>query len=398
MSDGKLPIGAATPPRWRWPSGFAGMLALLLVAEAGLGRAGLEVRSLVAADWRQCRRSVEGGDASAAEILCFGDSLIKAGVVPSALEARLDRPVYNLATLAAPTPAAYAFFRRALASGARPRALVIDANEPQLWGAYYRHWASSWAELLDPGEALRLAVDDGDPGFFGLYLVHYLFPSVRLRDDLRAATRQLLGLGKSAELQGPAPWPAVLARHYRRNRGGLLFPVLKLDDAHDFFPAGELPDNQKILWYRDAPLVPHPTNLVYLDRLLSDAEARGIAVFFVIPPIHPGVLTVRERLGLEAQYLAFAGGVRDRHPNVTVVDGRHAGFDHEVFNDACHMDIRGASAFSQSLAEAMASAFDAPSGGDRWLALPPYARPRARLSVEDLDETQYIVSRLRVRR
>ena len=384
-------IGPVVAPRGRCPAGFLGMLALILAAEAGLTWIGHQVRGRVAADWWEVRRSAGGAAAVGAEILCLGDSLIKTGVAPAALEARLDRSAYNLAALAAPTPATYAVFRRALAAGARPRAIVLDANEPQLWGSYYRSWASGWAELLEPAEALQLARDDDDLGFFGLYLVHHLVPSARFRDDIRAA---ILGWVAGYPTDTLAPWPEVLERHYRRNRGGFVFPVLRTEDAPELFPDGELPAFESSLCYRTGPFA-RPTNLVYLDRIITLAASRGITVFFVIPPFHPGVLAVRERLGLEAQYVTLIKRVCDRYGNVVVVDGRHAGFDDDVFIDSCHMNIRGASAFSHALAETMAMWLDGPPGGDRWRLLPAYAEPSARLAVEDLHESQFTVSWLR---
>jgi hypothetical protein len=87
-----------------------------------------------------------------------------------------------------------------------------------------------------------------------------------------------------------------------------------------------------------------------------------------------------------------------RYGNVVVVDCRHAGFADDVFIDSCHMDIRGASAFSHALAEAMAARLDGPAGGDRWMLLPRYAEPTARLAVEDLNESQYTASWLRTHR
>ena len=375
-------------PRTRWPAGFVGMLALMVAVEAGIVRAGREIGTLTSADWRRDRQAATSEAATTAEILCFGDSQIKTGIAPAALEARLDRSVYNLAAMGSPTPVSYFLFKRALDAGARPRAIVLDAHEAQLWGGIYRHYVAAWAELVGPVEAFQIARDDGDLGFFGLYLTH-LIPSVRFRLDVRKA---VVGAVAEEPRDPEIPWDPVVVRHYRRNRGALLFHADPPEGRTRPLPRRPDPAGRRGALLSDRANGAEPTNLVYLDKMLALARSRGIPVFFVLAPIHPGVLTLRERAGLEAQYEGLIRKIHDRYENVTVVDARHAGFEHGAFVDACHLSCEGATVLSNGLAEVIAARLGDRGGADRWVALPRFVEPTARLAVESLDESQFAVS------
>lgn len=371
-------------PRGRWPAGLAGMFVAVLAVEAVFSGA-VRFESLAPAGWRSDRMSAETEPATSAEILCLGDSLVKTGVIPAALEARLDRTAYNLAAFGNPTPATYFLFRRALATGALPRAIVLDASETQL-RSEYRPCVAAWAGLIGPPEALRLAIDDRDMGFLGLFLVHYLLPSVRLRQDARAAIRALFD-GPPPE--GTTHWPRVLDRQRKRNGGAMLFPPL---NAESNVGIGAGPPAGAGDFLDPATPVGSATNLLYLDRILALARSRGIRVFLVVPPVRPDVLAVRERLGPEARYLGLLSGLRDRYENVVVVDGRRTVADRDVFFDARHMDFRGATVFSAALAEAMAPWLEGIPQPGRWVTPPPFDGPSARLAVETMDESRWAVA------
>jgi hypothetical protein len=385
IGDGPTP-GIAFGPRRRWPAGFLGMLALMLAVEAVVERAGREIGTMINADWRRQGRVASTEAVTRADILCVGDSLVKTGIVPAALEARLDLTVYNLAAMNAPAPANYWLLKRAFDAGARPRAIVLDAHEAQLGGTGYRNEVVAWAGLLSPPEAWWLGRDDHDPGFFGSYVVHWAVPSARFRLDLRkVVVERLVGIPADRE----TPWPAVLDRQAWRNRGACLLPSEYAKQRTDPYPYGILPPGEWEACYRLAPLA-HPTNLLYLHRLLAMVEARGIPVFFVVPPIHPAVLEVRERVGLEAEYLGFVGRVRERYANVVVVDARHVGFDHTKFFDSCHLHAESATALSNALAEVVGRHIDGARRDERWVALSDLAEPTARLAVESMEESKAV--------
>ena len=379
--------------RRRWPAGFVGALGLAIAVEFGLARAARDIEALSAADWG---RDVEAAarESSRAEVLCFGDSLVKTGVVPDALEARLDRTAYNLAALGGPPPASYCLLKRAFDAGARPHAIIVDAKAALLSRHDYRSAIGDWAILLRPIEALRMAMADHDPGFFGLYLAHHLIPSLRLRYDVRKAVLDQV----AGRPPGPAaPWRPVMDRQYAVNRGAVFFAPSHPKDGPDPWPGGALSAGEAGVCF-PARWSPYPTNLIYLDRFLALARSREVPVFLLIPPSHPGVQAERERRGLDARYVAIVRKVHDKYANTVVVDGRHAGFGHEVCFDGRHLNLEGATALSHALAEVIAARLDGPSGGDRWVPLPAYAGPAARLAIEDLEESKATVSRRLARR
>ena len=83
---------------------------------------------------------------------------------------------------------------------------------------------------------------------------------------------------------------------------------------------------------------------------------------------------------------------------MTVVDARHSGFEHGAFVDTCHLNFEGATALSNGLAEVIAARLERRGGTDRWVALPRFVEPSARLSVESLVESQAAVMWQRTRR
>ncbi len=379
--------------RPRWPAGLLGMLALVLPVEAGLTRVELGLGPLAAADWG-LNRTAAAREGVAAEILCFGDSLIKCGVVPAVLEARLDMTAYNLASLGAPPPASYFLLKHALDAGARPRAILLDANPHTLNTAHYRSNVRDWAKLVGPRDAFRLARDDREMGFFGSHLVHYCIPSVRLRLDIRKSVLdQVSGAPAGPEIT----WGAIVDRQHAVNRGGIYRAPSHAKAGPDLFPNGELPPHEEVVCYPKG-WTPYPINLVYLDRFLALAGSRGIPVVFVIPPIHPGVQEGRERRGLDATYIALVRKISDKYKNLTVVDGRHAGFGHGVFADSHHLDLEGAAALSDALARVIGPRLDGLAGGGRWIELPPYTDPTAWPPAEDMDESRLALARQAARR
>jgi hypothetical protein len=158
-----------------------------------------------------------------------------------------------------------------------------------------------------------------------------------------------------------------------------------------------LPPHEEAVCYPPG-WTPYPTNLVYLDRAIALAESRGIPVFYLIPPIHPGVQLGRERRGLDAAFVGLVEKIRSRYKNVVVVDGRHAGFGHGVFADSHHLTADGAAALSAGLADTIATRLDRPGDGERWVSLPPFREPGAKPPIEDMDESRMALARQAERR
>ena len=70
----------------RRPSGLLGMLALVMAVEAGIAARRPDLVSPWVEGWRVAAQAAET-KAPGSDVLCFGDSLIKYGVLPKVIEA-----------------------------------------------------------------------------------------------------------------------------------------------------------------------------------------------------------------------------------------------------------------------------------------------------------------------
>lgn len=376
----------------RWPSGLIGTLALLIAIESTLSHRDRSLLTVSAADWRLTGQAATG-DATRADLLCFGDSLVKTGVVPAVLESALGLRAYNLAALGAPPPASFFLLRRALEAGANPRAIVFDFK-PSTLISEYNGFVRDWAELLDPRDALDLAREDHDLGFFSQYLVHRFIPSMRLRLDIRAAlTNQLNGRPAPVLL----PWLTVLERQREQNRGAMVHALSGFRGRPDPFPGGAIPPTEAPLFYPEH-WVPRATNLNYVKKFLDLAATREIPVFLLLPPIHPGAQAERERRGLDAAYEAIVKKIRTHYHNVVVLDGRHAGFGYDSFTDSHHLDRDGALTQSEALAVVIGQYLDGRGDAARWVAIRRDLGRPSRMALEDIGQSRRTLESGRVLR
>ncbi len=369
MPDARIP----RPPRSSWrrlPAGLLGALALVVLFEATVASRDRHATD-AALCWRETARAAES-KATGCDLLLFGDSLVKFGVLPRVLEASGGSRAYNLALHAGPIPASYFLLRRALDAGARPRAVVLDAmshqltadpNDPTL--------ARGWAELASPRDLADLAWSLGDLNFFSRGLLGQLLPSVRARHELRANFLARLE-GRSWSL---SHWFRVLRRNWIANQGAQphvprTSPVV-VDPNH----GGLFPDHWR----------PTPLNVTYLRRFCRLAAEHGATVYWLIPPLHPDVQIRRARLHLDDAYNTFVRDEIQRLPHVMILDARRASYDEGVFRDAVHLDRRGAQALSQSVAVALG----APNGNAaRWRELPLVSGEWPPALVEDMEQTR----------
>jgi len=343
----------------RLPPGLIGMILLVGSIETMLERHAPGFTSDIAATWRWGGRSA-ARDAKDAEILCFGDSLVKFGVAPRVLEGRSSHKARNLAVLAGNPPSSYFLLRRALASGARPKALIIDAwiihlnpiTVPRLW-----------PELASPVEAAALAWEGRDPGFFAAYLASWGFRSVRARAEIRARLlASLRGEESTTTACHDRNW-----RNWRQDQGATIIPpecttadasVKYLDTPH----------------VNDAPWACHPLNAVYLSKFLDLAKARDIPVFWLLPPNHPKYEKLYDRQDWDGRYRSFARALMDQYANLVVIDGRGAGYDATTLFDLVHMNRRGAYAFSEALGDILGERLGpGPGSRQRWVQIRPFS-------------------------
>ena len=323
------------------PAGLIGMLGLIVAVEQFVASHPLLfIGNSGHLEWRTTGRAASSEEVRRAEVLCFGDSLVKRGIYPPILEASLGRPAFNLAIQAAPPPATYFLLRRALDAGARPRALIVDVHAMVLpcRPGLTAEW---WPELLTARELAELSWVARDPQLFAPAALKIALPSAKNRHAIRA---RVLASLKGQETPGVEAYSALL-RNWRVNRGALVEPLGQPTEAG----AGSEADVAELSKPPGAAWFAYRTNIVYLRKFFDLAAARGLPVFWLLPPTSPAHLARSERNGVNAGYDAFVRETQARYANVVVIDGRRAGYRRELFSDLTHLDRRGASAFSEAV-------------------------------------------------
>lgn len=351
------PATARSGPAWAVPWGFLGMLALVAVVETAVAHHPLDFSDPVSLSWQLSARAARA-QAPGCSVLGIGDSLVKHAVVPAVLESRTGYRACNLAVARGPAPATYFLLRRALDAGARPRAVVVDFKPSVLVGSP-RYNLRYWQEILTPGECLDLVRGGGGSSLLVPIALGRLLPSFRSRLELRGA---LL-----AALRGEASPMRLINQVCRRNwdvnRGA------NVAARNPAFTGAVSAEQHKTLlshvWFS------HRANTAYIRRILDLTARRGIRVYWLLPPLAPALQARREQSGAEAGYLGFVRSLHRAYPHVTVVDGRHSGYDHTVFVDATHLDGRGARSLTTALSTVLQRDLSGSPRAGRWLELPP---------------------------
>jgi hypothetical protein len=345
------------------------MLALVAGVERYVARHDVDYVHPWSWDWKRTGAAATR-EAAGCDVLCFGDSLVKFGLVPRVLEDRLGGRSYNLAVGAGQASTTYFLLRRALAAGARPRAIVVDFK-PHLLAYDVRNNDRQWPEFLTAAECLDLSWSARDAGFFAQTMLGRLLPSVRGRVEVGAAiVAALRGESSSPRDALPPIW-----RNWRINKGAQVAPrgpgPPNAGDAwaHDLFPPG---------WRF------HAVNACYVRRFLALARSRGIPVYWLLPPIRPDAQSHCERTGLDGRFARFVEAMRSEFPGLVVLDGRRSGYGAEVHVDPVHLDRRGAASLSADVAAALGRR-GTESG---WITLPSYRERPWRGTLEDLEESR----------
>ena len=360
------------------PWGLLGMLGLLAVIECGVARHPLDFSDPVSLSWQLSAQAARR-EAPGCTILGVGDSLVKHGVIPSVLEAETGERACNLAIARGPAPATYFLLRRALDAGARPKAVVIDFKPGVLVGSP-RYNLRYWQEILTFRECLDLARNDHGGSLLVNLALGRLLPTFRGRLEVRGAIL--------AALRGEDSPMRLINRVCQRNWG--------VNDGANVAarnPAfnGEVSAEQhktllSHLWYC------HRVNKTYVRRILDLTAERGIKVYWLLPPVSPALQARREETGAEAGFLKFVRSFQQPYPHLTVVDGRHAGYDPTAFVDATHLDGRGAFTLTTELGRMLrrdlAGGSATPS---RWVNLPHYRPDPSPVPLEDVEESRIIV-------
>ena len=328
------------------PLGLIGMVALILAIEARIG-AGPWSSSLNWS-WRSAREMADS-QADRCEILLFGDSQVKVGLQPLAIEERLGVPSYNLSIPRGQTPASYYLLRQVLDRNGPTRAVLVSAM-PTLLSDHPVLNADEFGLLLNPFELLELSLDARDPRILARGLMARLLPTIGAREELRMAVRTALldrrelfepRLTKERRQRGP-------------NRGMVVKPGISVEQPP---PASSR---------RDRPWVPDRTNVAYLRRFLTLASRRNLPVYWMMPTIGPMLTARREKAGHEASYRQFVQDLQRDFPNLIVLDLAPLGLSPTEFSDPLHLNGEGAARLSRAVAEALTSD---PRISPRWVAL-----------------------------
>ena len=353
---------SSIPPR-HWPLGLLGMLALVVSVEFWLARNREWFIFNHEVAWLNADLHVRA--AAGCDVVAFGDSLVKQGVVPPVMEQRLGpgRKAYNLA-ISGTTPITHAILlKRLLAVPGQPppRALLIDG---ELLNGHALESSQPWADLFTCREVLGLMRDHGKVPFFTAVVVEEVLPSVRMR---RAIQRRI-----TRAVQGEPPDDpndhAVFLRNQKRNRGAEV-----VEDRRD--PPGADPFGERLRL--DGFHAPHwscdPTSARELDRFLTLAFARGIRVYWLLPPLHPELEARRAAGDWGRNYMAFLHRLQARYPDLIVLDSRRSTYRPESFHDAAHLSRTGAIAYSDALGEVLRTHLDRPGEHpERWIEMPRY--------------------------
>ncbi len=353
------------------PWGLLGAILLVLMVERFVEKSALQFTRPEYWDWKTStqatRRRVRD-----CQVLCFGTSVSQQGLLPRIIDERTGWRTYNLAVCWGQTAGHYYLLKQALASGARPKAVVIESHPQCLSGDLYQA-IRFWPEMLHARDVVELAWTARDSEFLATTMLACWVPSIKDRFSLRS---NILDALKGA----PNPYPEqtlVYVRNKNRNRGSIINgknPEYQGAIAPTF-ENGLAPDG----WSCD------PINAIYLRRFFRLARERGITVYWLMNPYSPALQARREQKGLDARFSQFARGFLDEFSNLVVLDARHAGYARTVFTDAAHLDRDGACTLSADVGDAVRACTRGSSR--RWVELPAFGdRPTAAV-VEDLAES-----------
>ncbi|GAC1464114.1 MAG: hypothetical protein NVSMB9_02420 [Isosphaeraceae bacterium] len=356
------------------PWGLVGMVALVILGEWSFKRCELDVIAPWHWDWRHTGEAAKSR-AARAEVLCFGDSLLKFSVLPRVIEARAGRRTYNLAVALGQPASSYFLLRRALRGGARPRALLFDATPHMLRrGPHELPHLRQWPELLEPREMLDLAWTARDLDLLVEVAIARLLPSLRARPEIHSAV--LSALKGETTLRSRRELAVLFWRNTRVNLG-----------ANAMTGGGTNVDFAEVRRALYPSFDCHPINAVYLDRFLGLAASRDIPVFWVIAPFATELQKLCDASGFDAAQTTFIREYQRRYPNLRVLDGRQSSYGQELYTqDPVHMNHVGASVFSGDVAPVLVR-FLAGETVPRWVLLPPYRARPEEVPIEDIGES-----------
>ena len=190
------------------------MLVLIGTVEVSLSRNIDSITFIHAYSWKKTGDAVS--KAAKCDIVAFGDSLVKHGVVPPVVAAQLGpaHAIYNLALSGGPAPAHYFLLKRLLDArgGKSPRAILVDGEtlvgDPLLY-------EQRWTVLLSFSDLADISWMCGKLPFVSATALAKVFPSIFGTPQIRRRFE--------IRLRGE-PWLdtdtlAVFMRNWKRNGG-----------------------------------------------------------------------------------------------------------------------------------------------------------------------------------
>ena len=364
--------------RRKVPSGVLGALALILAVEAAVARHEVDFTAPPRMEWRQSHRAATR-EARDCAVLGLGTSMTKLGLFPSVLERESGFRAFNLAACAGRLPGSYYLLRRALGAGARPEAIVLEVH-PTYLAVPFQEGLVAWPDQLDPAECLDLAWTASDATFFAATTLARALPTLGARAEIRAAIlasfRGEAGLSRSntlSHLRNLATNAGAFVRRREHPYNGEVTPHLEGMYLNPNWSCDRL-------------------NERYLRRILDLCSARGIRVYWLIPPLAPTLQARREQLGLDAAYTRFTKRIQRAYPDVIVLDTRRSGYDSPVFWDAAHLDIPGAVTLSAEVGRILRPEPGPSAGKSRWIDLPTYRYRPIEAPLEEFARSARVIS------
>ncbi len=255
------------------PLGVLGMVALIFAVEATIMRHDFDLTTLVASNWQLEGKAPTRQHAAKAEILCFGDSMVKFGVQPRVLGGSLGKSVYNFALYCGPPMTSFYQLERVLDAGAKPAAVLVDFQPEILMCDALQVTSRTMPEILGFGELVDLCWTARDSDRLAEFFIARLLPSSRKRFEIRAACTAAI-IGQSASIRERV---VGAKRNWKANGGA---EVLAKNPGY----GGEIPDTgayPSMFW---TPWKPNRLSRTYLERFLNLAAKHDIPVFWLIQP------------------------------------------------------------------------------------------------------------------
>ena len=349
--------------------GVLGCCVLVILIELGVARQERWLRLPVHNQWK-VQSDASTREATRAEVLCLGDSLVAQGVIPAIVEKQLGLKTYNLGVGGGQPSTSYVFFKRVLEAGGRPRALVIDAM-PVQFSIKQNDRVTLWSYVLTPSEAIEFARMARDVDFATRHFLALASPSYRFRFEIRS---YFTSWKKVDPASANPVWNEAGSRNIQLNQGALVLPNatrFEVDPRHRD-------------WIYPRAIKSNLLNLGAMDRLLELARIHEIPVFWVLTPVCSEIQEHGERTRNERIHEQFLQRFLKRYPNITVIDGRHSLYPSSVMNDSIHLSTEGAAVFSEDLANAVATRLDEGQARERWVQLPKYQSRTVEFEHEDL--------------